>query len=112
MQAVVKPWGKTRLLHLSAVTEVWHASIKAGGRSSWHRHERKHNAFHVVSGELRVHAEPDSCYHAQAGQSVVILAGRRHQFEAISDVELIETYWIDSVDPADIIREIEVPLGQ
>ena len=40
----------------------------------------------------------------QAGWHFSLPPGHWHRFRAITDVELIETYWLPSIDPDDIQR--------
>lgn len=106
-----KPWGTNRLIYQGPYTEVWHASIKAGGVSSdgrMHKHALKNNDFYVVSGTLEVSQE-DGDFLAgstmRAGSQFSISAGRWHRFEAVTDVELIEVYHLPVIDPDDIERQ-------
>jgi mannose-6-phosphate isomerase-like protein (cupin superfamily) len=81
--------------------EIWHASIKKGGYSSRHTHDRKPNLFYVASGTMLVHTFhnnistiPSSTFSVSVGQQITIVDGVWHQFEATTDVELIEVYWV------------------
>lgn len=100
-KVLIKPWGKTRCVHRDMTHEIWHASIKKGGYSSRHTHDRKPNLFYVSSGTLLVHVFnnafstiPITTYELTVGQQVTIQDGVWHQFEARSDVELVEVYWV------------------
>lgn len=105
-----KPWGETRCVFRDQTHEVWHASIRRGGYSSRHFHERKANEFYVVAGVLKVHVW-DAQYSTQPRVTHVLTAGERvmvddhvwHTFEADSDVELIETYY-SHLKGEDIVR--------
>ncbi|MBS3927482.1 MAG: hypothetical protein KGZ65_02555 [Sphingomonadales bacterium] len=106
-----KLWGVTRPVDISPTHELHHATIKAGGFSSQHCHHRKFNGFYVVSGTLLVHfyrrkgdATPYDTGRAEAGSSVIAVWDEWHRFEAVTDVELIEWYFNDHVDPTDIER--------
>lgn len=109
----IKLWGHTRRLHSDSHCEVCHAKIKKGGFSSQHRHEHKDNMFYVLSGTLFVYVyanyqklPPVKTYQIEAGQQIIIPAGTWHQFEARTDVELIETYWV-RLNTEDITRADE-----
>jgi mannose-6-phosphate isomerase-like protein (cupin superfamily) len=109
--ALEKSWGTNRGLERSHAFEVHHASIRAGGYSSQHCHRDKSNAFYVVRGELLVHfyrqrgdQDPCATVRLTAGQKLVCGRGEWHRFEAVTDVELVEWYWTDAVDPSDIER--------
>ena len=91
MRIIEKPWGVTRRIEC---TGVWHASIRAGGRSSCHLHPRQDNRFYVVSGTLIVSFGDGlaSTPVLHAGNGLTVPAGVQHQFVAVTDVELIEVY--------------------
>lgn len=96
-----KPWGETRCVHRDMTHEVWHASIRKGGYSSRHTHDRKANLFYVSSGTLLVHVYnnsfstiPSTTYKLEKGEQISIDDGVWHQFEAATDVELVEVYWV------------------
>jgi len=103
---VPKPWGVVREIHRSPAVVVHHASIRSGGRSSkgdWHRHPCGVNDFYVVSGKLEVEVEHQQ-HLLGPGMILSVGPGEWHRFHALSDVELIETYTLPVVDPADIER--------
>lgn len=116
MQVIEKPWGVTRCIHYSPTTEVWHASIRKGGKSSVHRHRTCHNHFYVISGILRL-----NLIHVDDVDIIKVLCGGDefhvnypmwHQFESVTDVEVIETYFSGGeMTHGDIERREEVPLG-
>lgn len=96
-----KPWGETRCVHRDQTHEIWHATINKGGFSSRHSHERKVNLFYVVTGTLRVHVFhspistiPSSTFELKRGEQITVEDGTWHQFEAVTDVELCEVYWV------------------
>lgn len=110
---VEKPWGTVRHVTREQGFELHHASISAGGFSSRHRHVAKHNHFYVVSGHLIVelYAGPDvveltAANSMHEGEHCTVPAGYWHRFRAVTDVELIETYWCavrpDDIDRADV----------
>lgn len=109
LEVVPKLWGTTRCLHCGPVIEIWHASIKRGGYSSKHSHQLKLNAFYVVSGKLvvRMFGEDGKVVNVyiEAGQHFSVLPTFLHQFEALQDTELIETYHARM--PEDIFRVTE-----
>lgn len=108
-----KPWGHTRCVYRDMTHEIWHASIKAGGFSSRHYHDRKPNLFYVGAGTLLVHVYnndkatiPLDTYTLGPGERVVIDDGVWHQFEAVTPVELVEVYWV-YLKGEDIVRADE-----
>lgn len=110
LQTVDKLWGTTRCLHCGPVIEIWHASIKRGGYSSKHVHHLKLNSFYVVLGQLLVRMFSPNGNNVvtvtiAAGCHFTVLPGDLHQFEALEDTELIETYHARM--PEDIFRMTE-----
>ncbi len=105
-----KVWGETRNTFRDKTHEVWHASITAGGFSSVHYHKHKTNHFYVASGTLLVRVYPDGpqapgrAFLLGAGASITVEPGVWHRFEAVSAVELVETYWAGLEDGYDIVR--------
>lgn len=100
--AVDKLWGVTRCVFKDDTHEVWHASPKAGGYSSRHRHLHMPNKFYVVSGKLHVELyaqkpgpgiDPLCIVTLTAGQEYTVPEGDWHRFVAGTDVELVEVYW-------------------
>jgi len=92
---IQKPWGVTRNVGWG----IWHASIKAGGYSSRHRHLDLHNVFYVVSGQLQViewDGEEKCCHLLEAGGTLLVPEKRWHRFVALTDVELVEHYLGDN----------------
>ena len=94
---IEKPWGVTRCIHSSRHAEVWHASIRQGGASSVHRHKANANEFYVLSGILEVDGRT-----LTSGDTLCIVPGKWHQFRAITNVELIETYYL--IEGGDVIH--------
>ena len=93
--------------------------IKAGGFCSEHRHERKLNHFHVLSGELQIHEwpggeltqdQPDSTA-LRGGQSKTIPVGNWHSFTAIEETLCLEIYEAAPVEE-DIVRRTEGGLSR
>lgn len=100
---IEKPWGVTRCIHSSRHSEVWHASIRQGGASSVHRHRHNANEFYVVQGWLMVrYPDERSERLLYPGDTLCIVPGVWHQFRAITNVELIETYYL--IEGGDVIH--------
>ena len=118
-----KPWGWTVTQFADSKTEVKLCHIEKGGYSSVHRHNEKHNTFHVAQGQLQV--LEFSCdlegitgvairladkVHVLTPDSLplVMPAGTIHQFYAPEKCVLIEVYHgageSGFADPGDIER--------
>lgn len=102
-----KFWGSTRCFFVNDSCEVHCLEANEGGFCSRHCHKNKWNRFIVLSGRLKVIIFKDS------GQDETILTTGMfsdvppkvdHKFEALEDTVALEIYWIDGLDPGDIIR--------
>jgi quercetin dioxygenase-like cupin family protein len=105
-----KVWGTTAEVYRDAGIAVHFLKIKAGGRSSEHRHTFKENVFVVLTGEIEVRiwrAEKlvDRTI-LRAGTELVVPAGVWHDFLAREDSTVIEIYRAGLRDP-DIERRTQ-----
>ncbi len=105
-----KAWGKTKSIFQDHSSEVHLLHIKAGGFSSKHRH-RKWNRFCLISGELAIEqyipkavGEAITINNLQIGIPYDIAPNCWHRFRAKTDCQVVEIYWVDRIDPADIER--------
>ena len=104
-QRIEKPWGFELIW---ARTERYVGkiiAIRAGRRLSLQYHERKDESILVVRGRMRLHLEGDDGRIHQTelgpGDHCRIPVGRRHRFEAIEDVEVIE---VSTPELDDVVR--------
>jgi mannose-6-phosphate isomerase len=102
---VPKPWGYE---HIWAETERYAGKlivIETGRRLSLQIHERKLESLYVLSGLLRLHLEDadGEMRHADLGPGdhAHVPVGRRHRFEALERVELIE---VSTPELDDVVR--------
>jgi mannose-6-phosphate isomerase-like protein (cupin superfamily) len=117
IQPLNKAWGLNFAVFQNSNFEVHHAYIKSGGYSSCHCHNHKYNLFYVLSGKLLVHfyrneetASNNHIAHTVAlgyGERLIVPPKVWHRFQSVDDmdVDLIEAYWAESVDPSDIVRK-------
>jgi mannose-6-phosphate isomerase len=102
---VPKPWGYELIW---AETERYAGkliAIDTGQRLSLQFHERKEESIYVLAGLLRLHLE-DADGEMQfvdlgSGDHAHVPARRRHRFEALERVELIE---VSTADLDDVVR--------
>ena len=102
---VSKPWGYELIW---AETERYAGKLIAideGRRLSLQLHERKEESLYVLAGRLRLHLE-DGAGEMQfidlgPGDHAYVPARRRHRFEALERVELIE---VSTPDLDDVVR--------
>lgn len=99
-----KPWGWTKPLYLSSDFELWTAHCLAGGYSSTHWHDLKHNIIYSRDATLLItFAEPVRQTLVGPLQAIDIKAGIEHRFEVISSGRIYETYY-GVCHPQDIVR--------
>lgn len=107
-----KVWGKTQTVLLTRTAQVSICHIDAGWQCSKHYHAQKYNRFHVISGQLEVISYKDEKDETgdriilTDGLSTSIRPGVYHRFRSLTDVVLVECYWIkeNAIDTQDIVR--------
>jgi mannose-6-phosphate isomerase len=109
---VAKPWGHELIW---ALTDQYCGKIlviETGRRLSLQYHEQKDESILVVSGRLRLRLDDDDGVLTDrelgAGESAHIAVGRRHRYEAIERVELVE---VSTPELGDVVR-IEDDFGR
>jgi mannose-6-phosphate isomerase-like protein (cupin superfamily) len=102
---VDKPWGHEEIW---AHTDKYVGKvlvIEAGHRLSLQLHREKDETIYVLEGSLRLHLEDDSgevvIRDVPAGASQRIHTGRRHRFEAVERVRLME---VSTPELDDVVR--------
>jgi mannose-6-phosphate isomerase len=102
---VDKPWGHELIW---ALTDRYCGKvivIETGRRLSLQYHEQKDEAILVMSGRLLLHIDDDdgrmTTRELGAGDAAHVAVGRRHRFEAIERVELIE---VSTPELSDVVR--------
>ena len=102
---VDKPWGHELIW---ALTDRYCGKvivIETGRRLSLQYHEQKDEAIFVHSGRLLLHLEDEAgamtVREIGAGEAAHVAVGRRHRYEAIERVELIE---VSTPELADVVR--------
>ena len=102
---VPKPWGEELIWALTDRYCGKVITIETGKRLSLQYHEQKDEAILVTAGRLRLLLEgPDGrdvVSELGAGDSAHVPAGRRHRYEAIERVELIE---VSTPELDDVVR--------
>jgi mannose-6-phosphate isomerase-like protein (cupin superfamily) len=102
---VDKPWGH-ELIWVATDHYVGKViAITSGRRLSLQYHEQKDESIYVLRGRLRLHLEDAAgtmtVRELGPGDSARIPVGRRHRFEAVDDVELIE---VSTPELDDVVR--------
>ena len=109
---VDKPWGHELIWALTDRYCGKTIVIETGRRLSLQYHEAKDESLFVVSGRLRLHLENAdgemTTRDMGPGEAAHVEVGRRHRFEAIERVELIE---VSTPELSDVIR-IEDDFGR
>lgn len=103
-----KSWGSTAALLSTPLIEVHRIEVRPEMRCSWHCHERKWNAFAVLSGQLVVETERADGARIleplRAGDFTAVRPGDYHRFTTgPAPAVALELYYPDSLSE-DIIR--------
>lgn len=105
MRRIDKPWGYELVWAetSSYVGKILH--IDAGKRLSFQYHREKEETLMVQTGRVRATLadadEPPRIVVLEAGEVIHIPPGRRHRFEALTDVDLIE---VSTTQLDDVVR--------
>jgi mannose-6-phosphate isomerase-like protein (cupin superfamily) len=102
---VEKPWGHELIW---ALTDRYCGKIlviETGRRLSLQYHEKKDEAILVMSGRLLLHLDDDdgnmTSRELGPGEGAHVAVGRRHRYEAIERVELVE---VSTPELDDVVR--------
>jgi mannose-6-phosphate isomerase len=102
---VDKPWGHELIWALTDRFCGKVIVIETGRRLSLQYHEAKDEAIYVTSGRLLLHLENDdgdmTARELGPGEAAHVAVGRRHRFEAILRVELVE---VSTPELGDVVR--------
>lgn len=102
---VEKPWGNELIWALGDRICGKVITIDTGRRLSFQYHERKEEAVFVLTGVLRLHLEDESgvvtTRDMGPGESAHVPVGRKHRFEAVERVELVE---VSTPELDDVVR--------
>ena len=102
---VEKPWGHELIW---AHTDRYAGKVivvEAGHRLSLQMHETKDESIYIIAGRLRLHLEDGAGVMREhdlgPGDHAHVAVGRRHRFESIETVELIE---VSTPELDDVVR--------
>ena len=102
---VPKPWGEELIWALTDRYCGKVITIETGRRLSLQYHEQKDEAILVMAGRLLLHLEGDdgamTTRELGAGDAAHVAVGRRHRYEAIERVELVE---VSTPEIGDVVR--------
>jgi mannose-6-phosphate isomerase len=102
---VDKPWGNELIWVLTDRYCGKVITIDTGRRLSLQYHDRKDEAIFVLTGRLRLHLEDEAgtmtTRDMGPGESAHVPIGRRHRFESLERVELVE---VSTPELDDVIR--------
>jgi mannose-6-phosphate isomerase len=105
VRRVDKPWGHEIIWALTSRYCGKVLVIETGRRLSLQFHEAKDEAILVVSGRLRLHLENDAgsieVRELGPGEGAHVAVGRRHRYEAVERVELVE---VSTPELDDVVR--------
>lgn len=100
-----KCWGRNTEIFKNNSASVNYLELVKGGVCSWHFHRHKNNTFHLISGKVLIKTEHNETI-LEPGNSILVSAPLKHQFEALEDSKMIEVMWV-GYDPNDIVRETQ-----
>ena len=102
---VEKPWGAELIWSLTDRYCGKVITIETGCRLSLQYHEQKDEAIFVLRGRLLLHIEDDAgtmtARELGASEAAHVAVGRRHRYEAIERVELVE---VSTPEIGDVVR--------
>lgn len=100
-----KPWGREVIWAKTPVYAAKILEIRAGQRLSLQHHAVKEETIRVLSGRLLLQLEDDEgilrTWTLLPGDSAHIKPGRRHRFEALDFVRLVE---VSTPELEDVVR--------
>ena len=109
---VEKPWGNELIWVLTDRYCGKVITIETGRRLSLQYHDHKDEAILVLTGRLRLHIEDDdgamTTRDMGPGESAHVPVGRRHRFESLERVEVVE---VSTPELDDVVR-IEDDFGR
>ena len=112
IRQVEKPWGRELIWSLTDRYCGKIITIETGRRLSLQYHEQKDESLIVLSGRLRLHLENDAgemtARELGPGEAAHVPVGRRHRFEAVERVELVE---VSTPELDDVVR-VEDDVGR
>jgi mannose-6-phosphate isomerase-like protein (cupin superfamily) len=110
MTLKAKLWGTTETLIASPFCEVHRIEVQGYGKSSWHHHARKWNAFSIVSGSLWIESRypgtrKTESLHLTPGMVTTVAPGIVHRFANFDSAEAraLEIYYPEGLSE-DIVR--------
>lgn len=105
----LKVWGRTTALLQTPLVEVHRIDVRPEMRCSWHKHERKWNAFVLICGEMEIEHESGEMMgsinlRSRIGNFYVVPPGDYHRFVTrAAPAAALELYYPDTLSE-DIIR--------
>jgi len=106
-----KIWGTTAALLQTPFIEIHDISIKPEMQCSWHKHDYKWNLFYCISGEVEIHVRKNDydlvdVTTLKEREWTTVPPGEVHCFKTLKkSAEVMEVYYIDPLNPKDIVRE-------
>ncbi len=100
-----KCWGRNTEVFKNDSVSVNYLELVKGGVCSWHFHRHKNNTFYLISGKVLIKTEHNETV-LEPGNSLLIGAPLKHQFEVLENSKMIEVMWVE-YNPFDIVRETQ-----
>ena len=112
-ERIEKPWGWSQEVYRDELTRVVRIHVEPGGFCSVHKHERQHNQFVILSGELNLYSsetwdgikywesQKPWSIHDTIEQGWFAGSGVYHQFDSPTGCEALEIYTSTDGTPPD-----------
>jgi mannose-6-phosphate isomerase-like protein (cupin superfamily) len=105
-----KVWGETKTLLSTPLIEFHSIFIIPNSWCSWHKHEFKWNAFHVVSGKLTIEVRKKNyelvdCTILYPGDTMSVPPGEYHRFVSHDEYTVALELYYPGILGEDIVRE-------
>lgn len=100
-----KCWGRNTEIFKNDSASVNFLELIKGGVCSWHFHRHKSNTFYLISGKVLIKTEHNETI-LEPGNSILVEAPLKHQFEALEDSNLLEIMFVEYA-ASDIVRLVE-----
>lgn len=112
MMTMLKDWGRSVTVFKTAYVEVILLYINKNHESSIHHHQHKNSIFRVISGTVEFYCgdprRPTSINPQKLNdhaETINVPKGIPHGFRALDDSVVLEIYYMDGIDPHDIITD-------
>ena len=98
-----KSWGTYTVIDAQPGSLTVKISMKAGERMSYHMHHHREEVWTIVSGNAKATIDGEEKI-LQAGDVLVIKAGKKHTIEAVTQLDMIEVQLGQEISVSDKVK--------